>query len=157
DPGNQTFRVRDIPKVVGGVTPDCCRMAALLYGQIVSRVTEVSEPKVAELAKLYENTFRNVNIALANEFALMCRHLGVSTRGVIEARATKPFGFLPFYPGPGIGGHCIGIDPIYLAWKLRLNGYDSRFIQLADEINRGMPRHTIEMVTEALNGRSRSV
>jgi UDP-N-acetyl-D-glucosamine dehydrogenase len=111
----------------------------------------VSGPKVAELAKLYENTFRNVNIALANEFAIMCEHLGVNTREVIEAAATKPFGFLPFYPGPGIGGHCIGIDPIYLAWKLRLNGYESRFIQLADEINRAMPRHTVEMVTQALN------
>src|SRR5262249_32961446 len=95
-------------------------------------------------------------IALANEFALMCRHLGVNTREVIEAAATKPFGFLPFYPGPGIGGHCIGIDPIYLAWKLRLNGYDSRFIQLADEINRAMPRYTVEMVTEALSRGCRS-
>jgi UDP-N-acetyl-D-glucosamine dehydrogenase len=157
DPGNPTFRVRDIAKVVGGVTGACRQTAALLYGQIVSRVMEVSDPKVAELAKLYENTFRNVNIALANEFALMCRHLGVNTREVIEAAATKPFGFLPFYPGPGIGGHCIGIDPIYLAWKLRLNGYDSRFIQLADEINRGMPRYTIDMVTEALNRRRRPV
>lgn len=153
DPGNPSFTVCAIPKVVGGVTPACRRLTALLYRQIVSRIVEVSSPKVAELAKLYENVFRNVNIALANELALMCRHLGVSTREVIEAAATKPFGFLPFYPGPGIGGHCIGIDPIYLAWKMRLSGYDSRFIQLADEINRTMPLHTVEMVAEALNRR----
>ncbi len=122
DPGNPPFKVRDIPKVVGGVTPACGRLAVLLYSQIVGKVVEVSSPKVAELAKLYENVFRNVNIALANEFALMCRRLGVSTREVIDAAATKPFGFLPFYPGPGIGGHCIPVDPNYLAWKLRLGG-----------------------------------
>jgi UDP-N-acetyl-D-glucosamine dehydrogenase len=155
DPGNRTYRVKDIPKVVGGVTAACGAMAALLYRQVVSRVMEVPSPKIAELAKLYENVFRNVNIALANEFALMCRRLGVNTRDVIEAAATKPFGFLPFYPGPGIGGHCIGIDPMYLAWKMRLNGYDSRFIQLAEEINRSMPAHTVEMVAGALNGQRR--
>ena len=153
DPGNHSFTVREIPKIVGGVTPASRRLTALLYRQIVSRVVEVSSPRVAELAKLYENVFRNVNIALANELALMCRHLGVSTREVIDAAATKPFGFLPFYPGPGIGGHCIGIDPIYLAWKMRLSGYDSRFIQLADEINRAMPLHAVDMVAEALNRR----
>ena len=155
DPGNPTFKVRDIPKVVGGVTPACTDVAAQLYRQVVSRVMEVSTPKVAELAKLYENVFRNINIALANEFALMCGHLGVNTREVIEAAATKPFGFLPFYPGPGIGGHCIGIDPIYLSWKMRMSGYDSRFIQLADEINRSMPMNTVEMVIDALNARCR--
>lgn len=155
DPGNRHFKLRDIPKVVGGVTERCRQMAALLYSQIISQIVEVSSPKVAELAKLYENVFRNVNIALANEFALMCRRLGVSSREVIDAAATKPFGFLAFYPGPGIGGHCIGIDPIYLAWKMRLDGYDSRFIQLADEINRSMPGHTVELVTEALNKRRR--
>jgi UDP-N-acetyl-D-glucosamine dehydrogenase len=126
DPGNPTFKVRDIPKVVGGITPACTQMAAMLYREIVPRVHEVSTPKVAELVKLYENVFRNVNIALANEFALMCRCLGVSTREVIDAAATKPFGFMPFYPGPGIGGHCIPVDPLYLSWKLRLNGYESR-------------------------------
>ena len=130
-------------------------MAAELYRGIVAQVTEVSTPRVAELAKLYENVFRNVNIALANEFALMCGRLGVNTREVIDAAATKPFGFLPFYPGPGIGGHCIGIDPIYLAWKMRLSGFDSRFIQLADEINRSMPAHTVDMVVEALNRQRR--
>ena len=155
DPGNPTFRVGDIPKVVGGVTPECTKLAAALYREIVPRVHEVSSPKVAELAKLYENVFRNVNIALANEFALMCRRLGVSAKEVIDAAATKPFGFMPFYPGPGIGGHCIPVDPLYLSWKLRLNGYEPRFIALADEINRSMPDHVIELTIEALNGRRR--
>jgi UDP-N-acetyl-D-glucosamine dehydrogenase len=155
DPGNPTFKVRDIPKVVGGITPACTQLAALLYRQIIATVLEVSSPKVGELAKLYENVFRNVNIALANELALMCRRLGVNTREVIEAAATKPFGFLPFYPGPGIGGHCIAIDPFYLAWKMRLNGYEARFIHLADEINRAMPAYVVELVTEALNKRGR--
>ena len=155
DPANGKFGIAEIPKVVGGVTPACSRMAALLYGRIIQRVLEVSSPKVAELAKLYENTFRNVNIALANEFSLMGRRLGVNIREVIEAAATKPFGFLPHYPGPGIGGHCIGIDPFYLAWKMRLNGYEFRFIHLADEINRAMPGYVVELVTEALNERRR--
>ncbi|PYM86162.1 MAG: UDP-N-acetyl-D-glucosamine dehydrogenase [Candidatus Rokuibacteriota bacterium] len=155
DPGSQAFKVRDIPKVVGGVTKACSRMAALLYRQIIGKVIEVSNPKVAELAKLYENVFRNVNIGLANEFALMSRRLGVSPREVIDAAATKPFGFLPFYPGPGIGGHCIGIDPFYLAWKMRLNGYEARFIHLADEINGSMPDYVVELVGEALNDRRR--
>jgi UDP-N-acetyl-D-glucosamine dehydrogenase len=157
DPGNPIYKVRDIPKVVGGVTAECSRLAALLYRQIVAKVIEVGNPKVAELAKLYENVFRNVNIALANEFALMCRLLGVETRDVIEAAATKPFGFLPFYPGPGIGGHCIAVDPFYLSWKMRLNGYEARFIHLADEINRSMPGYVVELVTDALNERRRCV
>jgi UDP-N-acetyl-D-glucosamine dehydrogenase len=157
DPGSRTFKVRDIPKVVGGVTPGCSRVTALLYRQIIVSVVEVSSPKVAELAKLYENVFRNVNIALANEFALMSRRLGVNAREVINAAATKPFGFLPFYPGPGIGGHCIGIDPFYLAWKMRLNGYEARFIHLADEINGSMPGYVVDLVSEALNRRSRCV
>jgi UDP-N-acetyl-D-glucosamine dehydrogenase len=155
DPGNPTFKVRDIPKVVGGVTPTCSRVAASLYRQIIVKVLEVTDPKVAELAKLYENVFRNVNIALANEMALVCRRLGVNSREVIEAAATKPFGFLPFYPGPGIGGHCIGIDPIYLSWKMRLNGYETRFIHLADAINRAMPEYVVELVSESLNKRRR--
>ena len=155
DPANPTYRVKDIPKVVGGVTPACTRLAAALYGQIVPRVYEVSSPKVAELAKLYENVFRNVNIALANEFALMCRRLGVSTKEVIDAAATKPFGFMPFYPGPGIGGHCIPVDPLYLSWKLRLDGYESRFIALADEINRAMPSYVVDLTAEALNHQRR--
>jgi len=157
DPGNPTFKVKDIPKVVGGVTPICRRLAAALYGEIVPRVHEVSTPKVAELAKLYENVFRNVNIALANEFSIMCRFLGVDSREVIDAAATKPFGFMPFYPGPGIGGHCIPVDPLYLSWKVRLNGYEARFISLADEINRAMPAHVLGLVTEALNEASRAL
>jgi UDP-N-acetyl-D-glucosamine dehydrogenase len=157
DPGNPTFRVGDIPKVVGGVTADCTALAAALYRSIVPKVHEVSSPKVAELAKLYENVFRNVNIALANEFALMCRRLGVSAKEVIDAAATKPFGFMPFYPGPGIGGHCIPVDPLYLSWKLRLNGYEPRFIALADEINRSMPDRVVELTIEALNHRRRSL
>src|SRR6266581_2506348 len=155
DPANGKFGLAEIPKVVGGVTAACSQMAALLYSQIIKRVLEVSSPKVAELAKLYENTFRNVNIALANEFSLMGRRLGVNIREVIEAAATKPFGFMPFYPGPGVGGHCIGIDPFYLAWKMRPNGYEFRFLHLADEINRAMPVYVVELVAEALNGRRR--
>jgi UDP-N-acetyl-D-glucosamine dehydrogenase len=157
DPANPQFRVRDIPKVVGGCTPACTRLATALYRTIVPRVHEVSSPTVAELAKLYENTFRNINIALANEFALMCRRLGVSSREVIDAAATKPFGFMPFYPGPGIGGHCIAVDPFYLSWTLRLNGYEPRFIHIADEINQRMPEHVVELVTDALNARRQCV
>jgi UDP-N-acetyl-D-glucosamine dehydrogenase len=155
DPGNEQFKVKDIPKVVGGITPECSRMTAALYARIVSRVLEVSSPTVAELAKLYENTFRSVNIALANEFALMCRYLGASVWEVIEAAATKPFGFMPFSPGPGIGGHCIPIDPIYLSWKLRLNGYEARFIALADDINRSMPHQVINLLVDGLNARKK--
>jgi UDP-N-acetyl-D-glucosamine dehydrogenase len=157
DPANTQYKVGDIPKVVGGATPACTRLAAALYRTIVPKVYAVSSPTVAELAKLYENTFRNINIALANEFALMCRRLGVSSREVIDAAATKPFGFMPFYPGPGIGGHCIAVDPFYLSWKLRLNGYEPRFIHIADEINARMPEHVVELVTEALNSRRQSV
>jgi UDP-N-acetyl-D-glucosamine dehydrogenase len=157
DPGNEKYGMKDVPKVVGGVTPACTALAALVYQQVVTKVLPVSSPKVAELAKLYENVFRNVNIALANEFSLMCRKLGLETREVIEAAASKPFGFMPFYPGPGIGGHCIPIDPFYLSWKMRLSGYEARFIHLADEVNRAMPDHVVHLVTEALNLRARSV
>jgi UDP-N-acetyl-D-glucosamine dehydrogenase len=157
DPANPKFKVGDIPKVVGGITAACTRLAALVYRQIVPQVMEVSSPKVAEMAKLYENVFRNVNIALANELALMCRRLGVNTREVIDAAATKPFGFLPFHPGPGVGGHCIGIDSNYLAWKMKLNGYDARFIHLAEEINQSMPAKVVELMTEALNRKQRSI
>lgn len=157
DPANPKFKVRDIPKVVGGITAECSRLAALLYSQIVAKVMQVSSPKVAEMAKLYENVFRNVNIALANEFALMCRRLGVNTREVIDAAATKPFGFLAFHPGPGVGGHCIGIDSAYLAWKMKLNGYDARFIHLAEEINQSMPLRVVELLGEALNRKQRSL
>jgi UDP-N-acetyl-D-glucosamine dehydrogenase len=157
DPGNPVFKVADIPKIVGGITPECTRLAAALYREVTATVVEVSSPTVAELAKLYENVFRNVNIALANEFALMCRRLDVNTREVIDAAATKPFGFMPFYPGPGIGGHCIPVDPHYLSWKMRLKGYEARFIALADEINRSMPARVVDLVAEALNQRQRCV
>jgi len=132
-------------------------MAALLYRQIVAQVSELSSPMVAELAKLYENVFRSVNIALANELALICHHLRISVWEVIEAAATKPFGFMPFYPGPGIGGHCIPVDPLYLSWKVRLNGYEAKFIGLADEINQAMPRFVLGLLTDALNERGKPV
>jgi UDP-N-acetyl-D-glucosamine dehydrogenase len=157
DPANKQFKVKDIPKVVGGVTEVCTTLAATLYRTIVPNVYEVSSPTVAELAKLYENTFRNINIALANEFALMCRKLGVSSKEVVDAAATKPFGFMPFYAGPGIGGHCIAVDPFYLSWKMRLNGYEPRLFHTADEINQSMPDCIVEMVAEALNARQKSV
>jgi len=155
DPGNKRFTTANIPKVVGGVTPGCTKLAAALYRQVTSTVFEVSSPRVAETAKLLENTFRSVNIALANELAFACRRIGVDPWEVIEAAATKPFGFMPFYPGPGIGGHCIPVDPLYLSWKMRLNGYEPRFIALADEINRSMPDHVVDLTIEALNHRRR--
>ncbi|HXG02270.1 MAG TPA: nucleotide sugar dehydrogenase [Candidatus Binatia bacterium] len=157
DPGNRAFTTANIPKVVGGVTATCTRLAAALYGRITERVHSVSSPRVAETAKLLENTFRSVNIALANELALACRALKVDPWEVIEAAATKPFGFMPFYPGPGTGGHCIPLDPLYLSWKVRLNGFETRFIALADEINHSMPRHVVGLVTDALNDRGRCV
>jgi UDP-N-acetyl-D-glucosamine dehydrogenase len=155
DPANPTFRIHDVPKVVGGITPACARLAAHLYGHIVGKVVEVASPRVAELAKLYENVFRNVNIALANELAVICRHLGMNVWDVIDAAATKPFGFMPFYPGPGIGGHCIPVDPFYLSWKARLNGYEAKFIGLAEEINQSMPTYVLTLLAEALNERGK--
>jgi len=155
DPGNQTFTTANIPKVVGGVTAACTELAAALYGRVTARVHRVSSPRVAETAKLLENTFRSVNIALANELALACRALQVDPWEVIEAAATKPFGFMPFYPGPGTGGHCIPLDPLYLSWKVRMTGFETRFIALADEINHSMPRHIVAMVMDALNARGR--
>jgi UDP-N-acetyl-D-glucosamine dehydrogenase len=157
DPSNPVFGVKDIPKLVGGATATCTAMAALLYRQIVAKVIELSSPVVAELAKLYENTFRSVNIGLANELALICHNLGVDTAEVIEAAATKPFGFMPFFPGPGIGGHCIPVDPLYLSWKVRLTGYDAKFIALADEINRRMPRFVIDLLVDSLNQRGKAL
>jgi UDP-N-acetyl-D-glucosamine dehydrogenase len=157
DPGNTRYTLRNIPKVVGGVTAACRELAALLYARVADEVIPVSSPATAEMVKLLENTFRSVNIALANEFAIMCRRLGVSVWEVIAAAATKPFGFLPFYPGPGLGGHCIPSDPYYLSWKVRLAGYEPRFIAFADEINRHMPHYVVQMVTDALNDRGRAV
>jgi UDP-N-acetyl-D-glucosamine dehydrogenase len=157
DPGNKRFTTATIPKVVGGVTAACTEVAAALYRQVTSTVFEVSSPRVAETAKLLENTFRSVNIALANELAFACRKIGVDPWEVIDAAATKPFGFMPFYPGPGIGGHCIPVDPLYLSWKVRLNGYEAQFIGLADQINRAMPEHVVSLVGEALNDRGRAL
>jgi len=157
DPGNRTFTTANIPKVVGGITPRCTELAAALYGNVAERVHRVSSPRVAETAKLLENTFRSVNIALANELALACRAIDVNPWEVIEAAATKPFGFMAFYPGPGTGGHCIPLDPLYFSWKLRLSGFETRFISLADEINRGMPRHVVSLVGDALNESGRAV
>jgi len=157
DPGNKRFTTANIPKVVGGVSPACTELAAALYRQVTSKVFEVSSPRVAETAKLLENTFRSVNIALANELAFACRKIGVDPWEVIDAAATKPFGFMPFYPGPGIGGHCIPVDPLYLSWKVRLTGYEAQFIALADQINRAMPEHVVSLVIEALNDRGRAL
>jgi len=153
DPGNQRYTTRTIPKVVGGITPACRRLAMTLYRRIVEQVVPVSSTKVAEMVKLLENTFRAVNIGLVNEIALMCDKLGVEVWEVIEAAKTKPFGFMAFYPGPGIGGHCIPSDPMYLAWKARLQGGEARFIELADQTNRAMPRYVVEKVARALNDR----
>ncbi len=157
DPGNRTWGLSRIPKVVGGVTPACRHLAGTLYGQIIDRVVPVSSTQVAEMVKLFENTFRSVNIALVNELAIMCRRLGLPVWEVIAAAATKPFGFMPFSPGPGIGGHCLPSDPHYLSWRTRLAGYDAKFIAFADEINGGMPRYVVQLVTDALNDRTKPV
>jgi UDP-N-acetyl-D-glucosamine dehydrogenase len=152
DPGNEKFTTANIPKVVGGVTPACTALAAALYANVAQRVHRVSSPRVAETAKLLENTFRSVNIALANELALACRALQVDPWEVIEAAATKPFGFMAFYPGPGLGGHCIPVDPFYLSWKARESGFEARFIELAGAVNGNMPHYVVSLVSEALNG-----
>jgi UDP-N-acetyl-D-glucosamine dehydrogenase len=151
DPGNPDFQTHNIPKVVGGVTDDSTEVAAYLYSQIVQDVHAVTSARVAEAAKLLENTFRAVNIGMANEMARLCYALGIDTWEVIRAAATKPFGFMPFYPGPGIGGHCIPLDPQYLSWKARQHGFDSRFIGLAEEVNSRMPEHVVQLVADGLN------
>jgi UDP-N-acetyl-D-glucosamine dehydrogenase len=151
DPGNPEFQTHNIPKVVGGVTEDSTEVAASLYSQIVRDVHAVSSARVAEAAKLLENTFRAVNIGMANEMARLCYALNIDTWEVIRAAATKPFGFMPFYPGPGIGGHCIPLDPHYLSWKARQHGFDSRFIGLAEEVNSRMPEHVVQLVADGLN------
>ena len=151
DPGNPEFKTHNIPKVVGGVTDDSTEAAACLYSQIVNDVHAVSSARVAEAAKLLENTFRAVNIGMANEMARLCYALNIDTWEVIRAAATKPFGFMPFYPGPGIGGHCIPLDPHYLSWKARQHGFDSRFIGLAEEVNSRMPEHVVQLVSDGLN------
>ena len=157
DPGNADWNTQNIPKVVGGINDVSTEVAALLYGQIVDSVVRVSSTTVAEMVKLLENTFRAVNIGLANELALMCRRLGIDVWEVIDAAKSKPFGFMPFYPGPGLGGHCIPIDPFYLSWKAKQTGFESRFIELAGHINAGMPRYVVERVADALNSQSRAI
>lgn len=157
DPGNPQFQTHNIPKVVGGVTADSTEVAAYLYSQIVNEVHAVSSARVAETAKLLENTFRAVNIGMANEMARLCYALNIDTWEVIRAAATKPFGFMAFYPGPGIGGHCIPLDPHYLSWKARQHGFDSRFIGLAEEVNSRMPDHVVQLVSDGLNDASKSM
>jgi UDP-N-acetyl-D-glucosamine dehydrogenase len=151
DPGNEAFKTRNIPKVIGGVTPQCVQVGALFYSQVMDHVVQVSSTRVAEMVKLLENTFRMINIGLANEIAMMCTRMGIDTWEVIEAAATKPFGFMPFYPGPGLGGHCIPVDPHYLSWKTKQAGFEPRFIELASHINRQMPHFVVDKVQAALN------
>lgn len=157
DPSNKVYTTNTIPKVVGGVTRKSTEVAKLLYSKIVDKVIPVSSSKVAEMAKLLENTFRSVNIGLVNELAFMCEKLDVDVWEVINAAKTKPFGFMPFYPGPGIGGHCINIDPLYLSWKASLHGFRSRFIEIADNINSSMPQYVVSRVISALNKRRKPV
>lgn len=152
DPGNTKWTVENTPKVVGGVTPACREAAAALYGTIIERIVPVSSTQTAEMVKLLENTFRAVNIALVNEAAIMCDKLGIDVWEVIDAADTKPYGFMKFTPGPGVGGHCIPLDPHYLSWKMKTLNYNARFIQLAGEINSDMPRWWVEKVADALNG-----
>lgn len=157
DPSNPVYGVRNTPKVVGGVTPNCNEVVIALYSTVVDDVIPVSTPTTAEMVKLLENTFRAVNIGLVNEMALMCDKLGIDVWEVIHAAATKPFGFMPFYPGPGLGGHCIPVDPHYLSWKLKTLNYTARFIELASEINTSMPLYVLEKITHALNDEAKSV
>ncbi len=151
DPGRSDFVVENTPKVVGGVTPACREVAVALYGAAIQRIVPVSSTQAAEMVKLLENTFRAVNIALVNEVAIMCDKLGIDVWEVVDAAATKPYGFMKFTPGPGVGGHCIPLDPHYLSWKLKTLNYNARFIQLAGEINTDMPRYWVEKVQDALN------
>ena len=157
DPGNKQFGLAQIPKVVGGVNPPSGRAALALYAQVVARVVPVSSTRAAEMAKLLENIFRCVNIALVNELKLLCQRMGVDVWEVIDAAASKPFGFMPFYPGPGLGGHCIPVDPFYLSWKAREYDFSTRFIELAGEVNTAMPYHVVESLAEALNHHKKSL
>jgi len=151
DPANKVFQVRNVPKVVGGQTPLCTELASKVFGAIVDEVVQVSSTQSAEMVKLLENTFRAINIGLANEIALMCNRLGLDVWEVIEAAATKPYGFMKFLPGPGLGGHCIPVDPSYLAWKMKSLNFPARFIDLATDINSRMPEYVVERVAELLN------
>jgi UDP-N-acetyl-D-glucosamine dehydrogenase len=155
DPGNPNFQTKNIPKVVGGITPACTELGALFYGQALEKVVPVGSTRVAEMVKLLENTFRMINIGLVNEIALMCDRMGINVWEVIDAAATKPFGFMPFYPGPGLGGHCIPIDPFYLSWKSKQSGIEARFIELAGYINGQMPHFVVDKIQNALNEHSK--
>jgi UDP-N-acetyl-D-glucosamine dehydrogenase len=155
DPGNPQFQTANIPKVVGGITPACTKLGALFYAQALETVVPVSSTGVAEMVKLLENTFRMINIGLVNEMALMCDRMGINVWEVIDAAATKPFGFMPFYPGPGLGGHCIPIDPFYLSWKTKQAGIEARFIELAGYINGQMPHFVVDKIQNALNDHSK--
>jgi UDP-N-acetyl-D-glucosamine dehydrogenase len=157
DPGNKKFNVKNTPKVVGGITKRCTERAVELYSKIIEKVVPVSSPAAAEAVKLLENTFRSVNIALVNEVAQLCHRMGIDAWEVIDAASTKPFGFIPFYPGPGIGGHCIPIDPLYLSWKAKLFNFRTRFIELADEINSKMPEYVVYRLFETLNEAGKSI
>ena len=157
DPGNERYTLKNTPKVVGGMTPGCSRRAAEIYGAVVEEVHEVSSPESAELSKLLENIFRGVNIALVNELAVLCHRMGIDVWEVVGAAATKPFGFMPFYPGPGLGGHCIPVDPSYLSWKAREYDMNAKFIELAGETNVGMPYHAVDRVAASLNARKKPV
>jgi len=157
DPGNQEYLIRNTPKVIGGLTPACLEVASALYDTIIETIVPVSSTATAEMTKLLENTFRAVNIGLVNEIAIMCDKLGIDVWEVIDAAATKPFGFMRFLPGPGLGGHCIPIDPHYLSWKLRTLNYTARFIELAGEINSNMPLYVVDKITAALNERAKPV
>jgi len=157
DPGNPTFKTRNTPKIIGGITKACTREAASYYGKIFDSVIAVSSCRCAEMVKLLENTFRSVNIGLVNEVAIMCDRLKLDVWEVIDAAATKPFGFMPFYPGPGLGGHCIPIDPHYLAWKLRSLNYTARFIELASEVNGSMPQFVVDRIVKSLNDDRKAV
>ncbi len=157
DPGNPQYQTHNIPKVVGGVSKDSTDVSAMLYGEIVDEVHAVSSARVAEACKLWENTFRAINIGMANEMAKLCNTLGIDSWEVVRAAATKPFGFMAFYPGPGIGGHCIPLDPHYLSWKARQHGFDSQFISLAEQVNSGMPAYVVKLVSTALNDVKKAV
>ena len=157
DPGNPLYQTANIPKVVGGVTPACTEMGRLFYSQALETVVPTTNTRVAEMVKLLENTFRMINIGLVNEIAVMCDGMGINVWEVIDAAATKPFGFMPFYPGPGLGGHCIPIDPFYLSWKSKQSGIEARFIELAGYINGRMPHFVVEKVQNALNDVSKPI
>jgi UDP-N-acetyl-D-glucosamine dehydrogenase len=157
DPGNPTFQTHNVPKVVGGLTPDCAKLAGALYGTAIETIVPVSSTRVAEMVKLLENTFRAVNIGLVNELALMCDRMNIDVWEVVDAAKTKPFGFMAFYPGPGLGGHCIPIDPFYLSWKAKQSGFDPRFIELAGYINGGMPHYVVDKIADALNTKKKAI